>query len=252
MSKKSLLIFITIILILIIYGALVFAFPFVYSGYYYKTVPPKNLVNFNILNPLITNNSSLKVAAIGDSTGIGQGTDSDTQSFGYQYTQTYLLPNYSFINYSNFSQSGNFTSDVLQNQIPKVETDKYDIIFVSIGSNDMISSKTNKAEFTKNVSKLVDKLISTKAKIIWLSIPDFITVPTLLFPLNLYLSNRSKQFNQETTKILDTNKLQLIDVYDATRQPFLDNPNKYFSKDKYHPSKDGYNLWVEAIKKQLK
>ena len=237
--------------ILFLYLVFTLALPLVYSRYLYKTEPPTNLVNIDLPQDLnsgeMANNKTLKIAVIGDSTALGQGTESVKQSFSYQYAQKYLTPKYNQINYSNFAITGSTIEQLLDRQIGNLDNQNFDLIFVSIGSNDVISTKIDNSLYSQNIQKLLEKLQTTKAKIIWLSIPDFITSPVLLPPLSTYLSNRARDLNQETRQVLDKANLKLVDVFDRTRQPFIDDANKYFSKDKYHPSLDGYSTWAESI-----
>ncbi len=240
-----------VLVVLIIFLLLILLFPLFYSRYLHKTEPPTNLVNINMAqesglsqNP---NDKIFKIATIGDSTALGQGTGSVKKSFSYQYAEKYLLPKYKQINYSNFSVSGSTVSGVLDKQISSINAQNFDLIFVSIGSNDVTDIKTNDVEFAQNIQKLLQKLQATNAKIIWLSIPDFVTAPVLLPPLNLFLSGRAKHLNQVTQSILDQNDIKLVDVFDRTREGFLNDPVKYFSEDKYHPSQVGYSSWAESI-----
>lgn len=44
-----------------------------------------------------------------------------------------------------------------------------------------------------------------------------------------------------------------IDLYEErNKDEFLKDPKKYFAKDMFHPSSDGYGLWYKKFKETLK
>ena len=233
----------------VIYLIGVLILPFVYALYISPTIPPTSLGTQFVKNTIV-GKAKLKIAVIGDSTALGQGSDSQLNSFSYQYTNRYLSQKYSQISYVNFAVSGNKAQDVIENQLDKLTLLKPDLIFVAMGAND-VTGGTDKNIFKYEISDIVDFLKKLGTKVIWLSIPDFITSQLLLPPLNWYLSNTAKEFDNIIKNSLKTSDFVYVDVFDSTRQAFLNQPGKMFSVDKYHPSVDGYGLWVEQINKTL-
>jgi len=86
--------------VVFVYGLIVLGLPFLYAGYFSKTTPPENFENFEILGSASCL-CDLKVATIGDSTAIGQGSEKVLESFSGQYISKYLTQKYSKITYSN-------------------------------------------------------------------------------------------------------------------------------------------------------
>jgi lysophospholipase L1-like esterase len=236
-----------LLVLAVLYFGLILAYPFAYAGYLSPTTAPASLGHQMISG---SGQGSLKVTVIGDSTALGQGSSSQLDSFSYQYVQKYLSSKYQQIDYINYSTSGNKISDVVNNQLSEVQSDSPDLVFVSIGAND-VTALTDKNTFASEEETIINSLKNLKSKVIWMSIPDFVTSPILLPPLNTFLSNQASQFNQITKDSLSGTGFSYVDVFDSTRQPFIDMPDKYFAKDKYHPSQDGYSLWVEQINKVM-
>ena len=240
---KTLFILLFVAFVFIIYTAFILLFPIIYSANLYKTIPTKNTEKsyFEINS---SQSKLLRVAVIGDSTAIGQGTSSVQESFSYQY----LVQNSKFqdykIEYTNYAVSGVRIKEVIDKQLV---FEPVDLIFVSIGAND-VTQMTSQNDFQNSVATLTGKLQTLAKNVIWINIPDFVTVPVFLPPLNYLASNRTQSFDkiiQNTTS--KTSQINLIDVYNLAREPFRINPDKYFSKDKFHPSKDGYKIWVDLI-----
>jgi lysophospholipase L1-like esterase len=191
--------------------------------------------------------SKLKVAVIGDSTAIGQGADTIEGSFSYIYVQEVLSKEYAKIRYLNLGVSGARAIDVIRDQLDEAVKFKPDLIFVSVGAND-VTLNTSDEEFRKNVQKITQKIEGIGVEIIWINIPDFIISPILLPPLNMYLSNRSKQLNTILESVLNDRNVHLVDLNKEVKKVFLSQLDKYFSKDMLHPSYEGYKNWAENIR----
>ena len=257
MLKNNFTILLTIVTIIVVYIIILVIFPYVYAIKLQVTMAPENfgkqiLTRKGEGQQPETNHPAFKIAVIGDSTAAGQGTDSIKESVAWQYTEKYILKKYPKVEYTSFAKVGSRVEDITPVQLEELLKNDYDLIFVSTGANNVTDFKSNNDSYNKSVQALTDKLVATKSKIIWLSIPDFITSPILLPPLNIFLSNRTREFNQQTTDILKKHNIKLVDTYNKAREPFARDQNKYFSKDKYHPSKDGYALWVEVINEDIK
>lgn len=248
LESKKIVVF-TLILIFI-YTVFIFLYPLLWARTFFKTQPPQDIgrqiIHKNIPNSEIKN--PLKAVVIGDSTALGQGTDSVLDSFSYQYLNNFT--DLSSVEYTNFAVSGNRVDQVLENQLALIPS-AVDLIFVSIGAND-VTALIFKKTFELKVNQLAQKLSEFNAQIIWLNIPDFVTVPTLLQPLNYFLSQRAKTFNVSIKKAADDKNFILVNIFDGTRQKFAKNPKAMFARDNYHPSKEGYKLWSEVINNKTK
>lgn len=238
------------VVVILVYVLLVFVYPLFWATLFSKTTAPDKIgTQFLNKNSDLTNPKTLKVAVIGDSTAAGQGTDSVLQSFSYQYLQKINTSDLQ-IEYTNLAVSGSRIDQVLANQIPQIDTSSQ-LIFVAIGANDVTAS-FSETEFAAKLELLAQKLKSIPAKVVWLSIPDFVTVPILLPPLNYFLSDKAKNFNAKIQEVTSQNGFIYVDVFDSTRDEFRNHPDQTFSKDKYHPSKYGYSLWAQQIAKTYK
>lgn len=238
------------VVVILVYALLVFVYPLFWATLFSKTNAPDK-IGTQLLNKNsdLTNPKTLKVAVIGDSTAAGQGTDSVLQSFSYQYLQKINTSDLQ-IEYTNLAVSGSRIDQVLANQIPQIDTSSQ-LIFVAIGAND-VTAFFSETEFTAKLELLAQKLKSIPAKVVWLSIPDFVTVPILLPPLNYFLSSTAKNFNAKIQEVATQNSFIYVDVFDSTRDEFRNHPDQTFSKDKYHPSSYGYSLWAQQIAKTYK
>jgi lysophospholipase L1-like esterase len=225
----------------------VLAWPIFWATYYSPTSPPTNpgIIYHNLSYP--NQKSIFRTVVIGDSTALGQGTNSVEKGFGYQYLLT--NPDLKDQNWSfeNRAISGVKIAEVLDHQLG---FEPVDLVMISIGAND-ITGNTKPSEFQRSVEKLATQLHSKAKQVIWLNIPDFVTSPILLPPLNYILSWREHELNEIIKNILPQTGYQIVDVYNGAREPFAKHPERYFGADKYHPSAAGYAVWVELIHQTL-
>ena len=230
-----------------LYILAILVWPVFWATYYSPTSPPSN-PGVIYHTPFPDQKSIFRVVVLGDSTALGQGTDSVEKSFGYQYLLT--NPDLKDQNWSfeNRAVSGVKINEVLKHQL---DFEPVDLVMVSIGAND-ITGNTKPSEFQASVETLANQLHNKAKQVIWLSIPDFITSPILLPPLNYILSQREQVLNEIIKNIVTESGYQIVDIYNGAREPFANNPKRYFGADKYHPSAAGYAVWVELIQKTLK
>ncbi len=245
-SKLLLIIFKYFLIITILYILATLIWPMFWANYYSPTTPPKSpKIIYHI--PNLDQKPIFKAVVLGDSTALGQGTDSVEDSFGHQYLQNNPVLKYRNWSFENRAISGVKISEVIKHQL---DFEPVDLVMVSIGAND-ITGNTKPSEFQTSVETLA-KLLGNKAKqIIWLNIPDFITSPILLPPLNYFLSEREKTLNTIIKNTVLQPNFQIIDVYNEARESFAIDPDRYFGADKYHPSKAGYAVWAGLIQKTL-
>ena len=236
-----------LIISIVIYGLIVIVWPLFWARLYSPTKPPISPgVIYNFPNP--NQKSIFRAVVIGDSTALGQGSDDVKKSFGYQYLLTKLelkTQNWSF---ENRAVSGVKIAEVLDNQLG---FEPVDLVMISIGAND-ITGLTKPEEFRKSVKMLIGRLKTLAKQVIWLNIPDFVTSPILLLPLNYILSQRELELNAILKNIVPKASYQLIDVYNEAREPFAKDPKLHFGVDGYHPSAAGYGVWVGVIQKNVK
>lgn len=233
--------------ITLLYILAILIWPMFWATYYSPTYPPSN-PGVIYRTPYPNQKSIFRAVVLGDSTALGQGTNSVEKSFGYQYLLANPDLKYQNWSFENRAVSGVKISELLKHQL---DFEPVDLVMVSIGAND-ITGSTKPSEFQASVETLSNQLRSKAKQIIWLNIPDFVTSPILLPPLNYILSEREKVLNDIIKNTATQSGYQIVDIYNGAREPFARDSERYFGVDKYHPSAAGYAVWVELIQKTLK
>lgn len=245
-SKSLQIILKSSLAITLLYILAILIWPMFWATYYSPTYPPNN-PGVIYRTPYPNQKSIFRAVVLGDSTALGQGTNSVEKSFGYQYLLTNPDLKYQNWSFENRAISGVKISEVLKHQL---DFEPVDLVMVSIGAND-ITGSTKPSEFQTSVETLAKQLRNKAKQVIWLNIPDFITSPILLPPLNYILSEREEVLNEIIKNTATQFGYQIVDIYNGARKPFANDPKRYFGVDKYHPSQAGYGVWVELIQKTL-
>ncbi len=186
-----------------------------------------------------SNLPAIKYLALGDSLTAGVGVSDYKYSFPYLIAKK--LNNAGLI---NLARSGDTSSDVLIYQIPKVLSQKPDLITLLIGTND-IHNLVTLEKFESNLTQIVKTLKQTNARIYLLSAPYLGSDNTILPPYNFILNQRTKQFNDVIKKVSSDFGVSYIDLYS------LKKTADFYSADQFHPAAAGYSLWADYIESKL-
>lgn len=141
--------------------------------------------------------------------------------------------------------SGDTIEDVLRDQVPRVESLRPAVIYVSVGAND-VTHLTKTKQFEQRYRRLVREL--PDVPLVLLGVPDMGAPTRLAQPLRAIAGWRGRRLDAAIRAVADdTPRATYVDIAGHTGPPFRRNPDRYFAADRYHPSAEGYALWVEAV-----
>lgn len=237
MTILLLLIFISFLYLVIAYQ---YMYSYVVEDHPTVTFPPSKFV---LTNP--NANGKLVCVVLGDSSSAGQGAQSPTESYSYQYLANYLLPQYQEITLHNLATSGATTADVLRHQVEPTIALYPDLVMLAVGGNDLIQG-CSRQQFIDNYRQILTKLQILNVPIIALNIPAFNCTPILLEPIRSLLHWRSHYFNVGLAQLATEFPLvKIVDIYAV-------DLDIIFSPDRFHLSGTGYSLWAKQIANTLK
>ena len=148
------------------------------------------------------------------------------------------------------AMSGATIEEVVDEQVPLLDELNPDRIYVSIGSND-VTHLTSRDDFRSSYRELVRQL--PDVPLVLLGVPDMGSPPRLLQPLRAVAGFRGRQLDEVTRDVAAaTERATYVDIAGHTGPPFRQHPDRYFSADKYHPNRAGYELWAEAVLETIK
>ncbi len=190
-------------------------------------------------------NKSIKYVALGDSYTIGEGAK---QGEAFPDLLVKHLNDSTSIHIdlvANPSVTGWTTEDLIEKELSVFDSFKPDFTTLLIGVNDWVQG-VDSATFHKNLNYIIDHVLSTKSKLILITIPDFGVTPTgKMYSNGRDISNGITEFNNIIKAEASKRNLPLVDIFPET-QKMKDNPD-LIAHDGLHPSAKEYALWEKLI-----
>ncbi len=183
-----------------------------------------------------------KVLFAGDSTAVGTGAYSAEDTLAGRFAHDF--PHTSI---NNTAVNGALTIDILK-QFEVVKNTQFDLIIISTGGNDIWAFKTLR-KIRKDLSMVLEEAIRiSDHRVILVFFGNEGSAP--LFPLLIrpLLMRRTAKVNQIFIDVAIEKQVPLVELFSNKKEnPFVENPKKYFAKDRLHPSSDGYWRWYKGI-----
>jgi acyl-CoA thioesterase I len=180
--------------------------------------------------------------ALGDSTGVGVGA---RHSYIDRVFTRMSEAGHSF-RLQNFSESGATTSDVLHDEVGRIERGAHGLVLVGIGANDLTSGTASDV-FGRQFEAIVAGVRArTDAPIVVSNIPDVSLAKAIQPAWRAPLAARVDAYNAVIAKVARERNLVVFDLCALTRQTLPTHP-EYLSVDGFHPSDRGYEAWATGL-----
>lgn len=206
---------------------------------------PYSIPSVTLLSKYAVARQKLSLVFLGDSLTAGVGVSNLTDSFPYLLSKKYLA-DYDEVELVNYAVPGAKARDVLDYQLPKTRGGRFDMIFLMVGTNDVLTSVTP-GGFRTNFQRILDGLSLFKSsKIVVINIP-YLTSSRIIFPpYNLIVDWRTRQFNGIIDSLAVDKSFVYVDLYSKSRVQFRESFG-LLSSDRFHPNATGYKLWSDVI-----
>ena len=178
--------------------------------------------------------------ALGDSTGAGVGAVDG----GYvARLHKRILEQRPDSQLFNFCVSGSTTVEVLRGQLNQGVAKNPDLVTLGVGINDIGHGLTIE-QFAENFERILSTLKeNTQAQIVVTNIPDISSAPVVASSMPERYHRQIVEFNQRLEEIAGRHGVTVFDIYSITTRELPSHP-EYFSRDGFHPSDQGYELWA--------
>ena len=140
--------------------------------------------------------------------------------------------------------SGSCAHDLIQHQLRPAIDMEPDLVFVSVGANDVIRG-VSRRRFEANLSHLVDELEATGATIILSGVGDLGSIPRLVPPLRQMFASRSTSFNRIHHRIALRYGVYVVDQR-ADRPESWYTDRSLWAADLFHVSAAGHQRWADS------
>ncbi len=190
-------------------------------------------------------NPTMSILVAGDSTAVGTGAAKNEES-----TAGRLGAYYPNADITNLSENG-LKLDGLEAKLKNI-TGKYDLALIQIGANDTV-----RLTRMKNIEKRIDAVLAHATeradKVIVLTSGNIGLSPVFKWPVSTLLSHRAKKVrNIYMSKITKYPTAKYVDLYKEKNEDiFAKDVHKYYAKDFFHPSGEGYAVWFDGVKKMI-
>jgi len=187
--------------------------------------------------------SPLRIAWLGDSTGAGVGASSPDNALPRVVARGLRRP----VDLTVLAESGARVRDVLDDQIPLLQSLRPDWVIVGIGGND-VTHLTSRASFRSDLADVLRRSAAVGAeRVVLVGIGEFAATPLLAQPLRAIAGMRADRLAADQKRVARERGALFVDVIEATGAAFVRDPKRYHAHDGFHPSDDGYALWADAV-----
>ena len=180
---------------------------------------------------------------LGDSTAAGVGASSADAALPRLVAAA--SPGDRAVDLTVLAVSGARVGDVLDEQLPRVATARPDVVFVSVGAND-VTHLTRTGDVAARYRRLLAGL-PNGVPVVVLGVPDMGSIPRLAQPLRALAGWRGRAVDEELRLAAAAAGATYVDIAGATGPAFRRDPGRLFAADRYHPSDAGSELWAAAV-----
>lgn len=191
---------------------------------------------------------TLRYLILGDSTAVAVG-GSYENGIAVQ-TATHLARSRR-VELTNVAVSGATIRDVRVEQLPRVSLDKFDVVLLIAGAND-VTHLSRSRSVERDTRAILDAIrtANCRVRIVVTGSPDMSTpprIPRLLRPL---AGLRARRLNVMFEREVKERGLTFAPIAERTG-PLFERDRTLFSDDMFHPNDRGYATWTTVINEAL-
>jgi lysophospholipase L1-like esterase len=189
--------------------------------------------------------AKLKILFLGDSTAVGTGAASNTQStagfFGQDFPKARIV---------NFSRNGQRLAGLLQTFHPR-PGEHYDLAVAQIGANDIMHF-TSYRTIAAQINDLAARLKPLADTVVILHSGNVGLSPIFSWPFDQIFGWRSRKVREIYIQTAHDRGVLYVDLFsERSNDLFLKDIGRYYSPDLLHPSGEGYRWWYTRIRQTL-
>lgn len=188
-----------------------------------------------------------RILILGDSTAVGTGARHSEDTIAGR-----LAKDFPTADITNVALNGGLVRD-LHKQIKLVDSERFDLIIVSVGGND-VWHLTRISQIEKHLHKFLPMLQTMCNKqILFLIYNNMGEAP--LFPniMRGFLRWRCDKVQAAIKNVTALYRIPTVSLFSENEHnPFIESPKGLFAPDGVHPSSEGYKLWYYRLFRKLR
>ena len=184
----------------------------------------------------------IRLLVLGDSTAAGVGVDSQSEALPGSFAREFGDRFDRGTTWQAIGENGATARDILARFIDEATTERYDVVFLTIGANDALGLRSRRA-FARDVREIVQRLRAANPDALLLVslMPRFDRFRSLKGPLRWSLALHAASLDDAARAAV-----RGLDGVFALPKPPPYTPT-FWSSDLFHPGPDGYREWAEFV-----
>lgn len=183
----------------------------------------------------------LHMLVLGDSTAVGVGSDSKDTVAGRMSAALNT-------SVENYAVSGAKTRDVLD-QISSAQKQRYDIVLIQVGANDIIRFSTI-GRLKRDISSVLDEASTLSDHVVLITAGKVGKAPFFPKALGWVWTMRANTVRTHFMTAAQQENAAYVDLYSA-KDNFNSDPDRYYAPDGLHLTADGYEFWYQEMLKTI-
>jgi len=190
-------------------------------------------------------NATMRILVMGDSTAVGTGgrpEESIAGRLGKDYPHATIV---------NDSENGLKLKPFVERLRARSE-EHYDLIVFQIGANDIVMfTPTKHIEGRLREALAIARTMAPNT--IVLCAGNVGLAPVFKWPLSLMYTERTRPILEKyEANIAEYPEMRYVDLFNERKdEPFNKDPKRFYAKDGFHPSGDGYGIWYEKVREAI-
>lgn len=214
-----------------------FLLTFVWIYYHYRQA----LVLIESTEPFERSGKSGQILVLGDSIAYGTGTTSPANSLAGKFAANF--PDHSV---TNLAKNGKTTTE-LAAEVQNLGDEKYDLILIVIGGNDIMHVSNDLDQTAKNLQTIYGYASAHSDNTVAISTGNFKYTSLFPWPLPIILSNRSVTVRDSAAEAASAhNNVHYIDMVEYNERESFTHVQE--APDRLHLSDEGVEYWMSAVK----
>lgn len=144
----------------------------------------------------------------------------------------------------SFAVGGSMAHDVIATQLEGAIGFAPDLVFVSVGANDVIKGVPLR-RFAANLDQLIHRLAATGAVVVQSGVGRLGTIPRLHPPLSQMFERRARRFDAVHRRVAAEHRTAVVDQRSDDVQVWH-NDRSLWAADLFHVSAAGHARWAET------
>lgn len=186
-----------------------------------------------------------KALFIGDSTGVGVGSNRKEDSVAGRFALAYPS-----LNIDNLSKSGKKTRDIVST-MENISGRPYAYLILQIGANDIVSF-SNTDTLRSDIKKVLLEAKRISENVFLMTSGSVGNAPLLPRPFAFVWERQTRVVRKIFKEEADKSGARYVDLFmEKDKDPFALDPIRYHAPDLFHPNKEGYGIWYKELEKVL-